>query len=325
MSWKRPFSPRDGRATDFILRTMHARQLIEYVKQLSSVEVRIPSSVDVARLNVTGIAQDERAGPGELAWVSDVVARTEPERLSSFAGSVLICPRSAVSQASPSCVVIGAESPKTLFAQVLDRFFSHLASITWPGAHAHVATDAVIGERVELGPGVVIGSRVVIGNDVHIGPNTCIANAHISDFVRIGCNCSIGLAGFGYSRDEHGSWIRFPHLGGVRIESEVEIGSNTCIDRGSLGDTIIRRGAKIDNLVHVAHNCDIGDAALLIANSMIGGSTVVGASAWVAPSSAINNKLSVGKGATIGTGAVVIRDVPDGGTVVGNPAKPLSR
>jgi UDP-3-O-[3-hydroxymyristoyl] glucosamine N-acyltransferase len=143
--------------------------------------------------------------------------------------------------------------------------------------------------------------------------------------VRIGANCSIGLPGFGYERDEDGRYWRFPHLGRVIIASDVEIGSNTCIDRGAIGDTIIERGVKIDNLVHIAHNVILKENVVVIANSMVAGSVTVDADAWISPSAAIKNKLSIGHGSVVGLGAVVIRDVAPHTTVIGNPARLLEK
>jgi UDP-3-O-[3-hydroxymyristoyl] glucosamine N-acyltransferase len=111
----------------------------------------------------------------------------------------------------------------------------------------------------------------------------------------------------------------------VEIEENVEIGSNTCIDRGALGNTIVRSGAKIDNLVHLAHNVVVGCNALVIANSMIGGSTVIEEGAWIAPSVSVMNQVSIGKSSILGMGAVVIKDVADGAVMVGNPAKALEK
>lgn len=304
---------------------MMVRDLLDFVRDRGMADVRMTPGLDPSLVEVTRITTDQEAGPGDLAWVSDATVRSVPDRVADFHGTVLICPLSAPPIGNRNCIAIASAAPKTLFAQVVAHFFSDLSEVRWPNAPPSVAPDARIGQRVRLAPGVVIGARVELADDVEIGPNTCVANTRIGPGVRIGCNCSIGLAGFGYARDEHGQWLRFPHIGGVRIEAEVEIGSNTCIDRGSIGDTVIRRGAKIDNLVHVAHNCDIGESALLIANCMIGGSTIIGANTWVAPSSAINNKLTVGEHVTVGTGAIVIRDVDAGSTVVGNPAKSLHK
>jgi len=113
-------------------------------------------------------------------------------------------------------------------------------------------------------------------------------------------------------------------VGRVVIDEDVEIGCNTCVDRGALGNTYLRSGARIDNLVHIAHNADIGSHALVIAHAMVAGSATIGERAWIAPSAAIMNQLTVGAGAIVGLGAVVVKSVEPGTTVVGNPAKPLA-
>jgi UDP-3-O-[3-hydroxymyristoyl] glucosamine N-acyltransferase len=305
--------------------TLFARELLDFAATLGDAEARVPNSIDLDRLAIERVAVDDAAVRGDLAWISEGTARATPERLRDFRGSLLICPRDAAAFAEGDFISLSSKSPKALFAKIVGRFFAASWRVQWPSGSTAIASDARIGARVRLAYGVVIGPRVELGDDVDVGPNTCLANVRIGDRTRVGANCTIGLDGFGYARDALGAWVRFPHTGGVRIEADVEIGSNTCIDRGSIGDTVIRRGAKIDNLVHVAHNCDIGESSLLIAHAMIGGSTVIGADAWVAPSSSINNKLNIGAGVTIGTGAVVIRDVAPATTVVGNPAKPLDK
>jgi UDP-3-O-[3-hydroxymyristoyl] glucosamine N-acyltransferase len=172
---------------------------------------------------------------------------------------------------------------------------------------------------------VVIGPGVTIGEGSSIGPNTCIANTQIGSRVQIGANCTLGLAGYGYAKGPHGQQVAFPHIGRVVIDDDVEIGSNTCIDRGALGETRIHRGARIDNLVHVAHNVVVGADAMIIAHAMLGGSAVIGDRAWVAPAVVIMNQANIGADAVLGLGAVVVKSVAAGTTVVGNPARPLER
>ncbi|MFA6455573.1 MAG: UDP-3-O-(3-hydroxymyristoyl)glucosamine N-acyltransferase, partial [Bacteroidota bacterium] len=152
---------------------------------------------------------------------------------------------------------------------------------------------------------------------------------YIYDNVRIGKNviiqagAVIGGDGYGYSRNDKGEFEKFPHVGAVLIEDDVEIGANTCVDRGTLGNTIIREGAKIDNLVHIAHNVTVGKHAAVIAQSMIGGSTVIGDYGWIAPSASLMNGIKIGSKVTVGLGAVVTKNIPDGETWAGVPAQPL--
>lgn len=210
---------------------------------------------------------------------------------------------------------------------VIARMAQHFVRPREEGVHptAVVADDAVLGDHVHIGAHSSVGRGVRIGEGTWIGPGV-----HIYPDVVIGADCSInantvvGTDGFGYERAGE-EWVKIPHLGSVVVEDDVEIGACTTIDRGTFGDTVIGRGARIDNLVHVAHNVRVGPGAMVIALSMIGGSVDIGASAWVAPSSTLMNGIAIGTGATTGLGAVVIRDVADGDVVAGVPAKSLRR
>jgi len=152
----------------------------------------------------------------------------------------------------------------------------------------------------------IISTVVKIGNNVHIKP--CAV---------------IGYDGFSFDRNyrnyemKEETPIKFPHFGGVIIEDDVDIGSNTCIDRGVFGDTIIRKGAKIDNLVHIAHNCDIGERVVIPAGVTLGGGVKIGNDSWIGVGAVILNKVNIGKNAFISAGSFVTRDVKDGQHVTG--------
>jgi len=135
----------------------------------------------------------------------------------------------------------------------------------------------------------------------------------------------IGKDGFGYIRLDNGTLEKFTHTGNVIIEKNVEIGAHTCIDRAAEGSTIIGEGTKIDNLVHIAHGAKIGEHVLIVAGSVIGGSAEIGHYTFVGINASIKNKVKVGKNCTIGMGAVVTKDVPDGETWIGNPAKKMEK
>jgi UDP-3-O-[3-hydroxymyristoyl] glucosamine N-acyltransferase len=162
--------------------------------------------------------------------------------------------------------------------------------------------------RPGVHPSAYIGPNVTIGKNCIIGPGAVI-----------------GWSGFGFTKADDGSWERKPESHGVIIDDDVEVGANTCIDRGSYRPTVIGRGTKIDNGVHVAHNCLVGEDCLIIAHAELSGSVVVGDGAWIGPSSCVREHLFIGAGALVGIGAVVVKDVEPGQTVVGNPAKPLER
>lgn len=301
-----------------------AREIVAFLQeQALSTSVAWPNEASADAI-VNGVTEDRQATTGQLAWLSPRVARDHPERLAAFCGTLLICP-DTVAEGHSAAIVVGSPHPKVAFSLVVDRFFPDLTRLAWPEADVRIHPSASVSASAQLAPGVTIGAGCVIRERVLIGPNSCLANTTVHDDVVVGCNCSIGLPGFGYDRAPSGDWVRFPHVGRVVIESTVEIGSNVCIDRGALGETRIERGAKIDNLVHIAHNVVVGRGALVIANAMIAGSARIGANAWVAPSVSVLNQLDVGAGATLGIGAVVIRNVDPNATVVGNPAKPLDR
>ena len=140
--------------------------------------------------------------------------------------------------------------------------------------------------------------------------------------VNIHESAQIGFAGFGFERTADGSCLRFPHYGKVIIEDDVEIGPNTCIARGALGNTIIHKGVKIDSLCHIAHNVEIGEHTLIVSHAMIGGSVKIGKRCFIGGGAIIRDHITIGDDAFIGLGAVVVHDVPAKTTVIGNPARP---
>lgn len=178
----------------------------------------------------------------------------------------------------------------------------------------------------EIHSSAVIAPGVIIGQNVSVGANAVIQHATIGDNVTIYPGAIIGADGFGFAhdnRDEGGALIRFPHYGRVILEDDVEVGANACIDRGTLGDTIIRKGVKIDNLVHVAHNADIGEHTALVALCEVSGSVTIGRESWIAPHAAIRQGQTLGEHVLAGLGAVIVTNVDDEQTVVGVPAKPM--
>lgn len=215
--------------------------------------------------------------------------------------------------------------PRLAFIRAVTAYFAPRIS---RGIHptAVIAVGAKVHETASIGPYTVVDSECEVGRDsvlhahIHLYPKTRLGAG-----VVVHSGTVIGADGFGYARSGEGDVDKFPHLGGVRIEDDVEIGSNTSIDRGTLADTVIRRGAKVDNQVHIAHNADIGEGAFVIAQSLVAGSCTVGARSWISPSSALMNGVSVGDDAVVGLGAIVLRSVEPQTTVVGNPARLLQK
>lgn len=217
---------------------------------------------------------------------------------------------------------IQTEDPKNTFIKIVSSLF-YVPNEPQIHRSALIDSKSVIGENVHIGPNVVIkrshiGNNVVIHGNCYIFENTIIGNNVI-----INPGTVIGADGFGYSKNADSSYEKFPHFGGVIIEDYVEIGSNTSIDRGTLGNTIIKKGVKIDNLVHIAHNVVIGENTLVIANSMIGGSTKIGKNCWISPSCSILNGLEIGDNVMIGMSSVVTKSIQANQTWTGSPAKPI--
>lgn len=220
--------------------------------------------------------------------------------------------------------LILVEEPRLTFLRLVKALFS-------PPKPTGIHPTAVISPNAEIASNVYIGPFTYVG-DCEIGEGVVIyGHSHIYDNTRLGRNVIvhagtvIGADGFGYHRNEEGVLEKFPHIGGVVVEDDVEIGSNTCIDKGALGNTHIKKGTKIDNLVYIAHNVVIGEYSLVIAHSMIGGSSRVGNESWIAPCACIRDKISIGDKAIVGLGAVVTQSVPDNVVVVGVPAKSVEK
>jgi len=219
--------------------------------------------------------------------------------------------------------LIRVDNPRESIIKILNHCFSAETPCKCIDPTASVHKDAIIHPSVHIGPNCAIGKAT-------IRENTIIhANVVINDQVQIGKNvivlpgCVIGFTGFGYYKDGSSKLVNFPHYGGVIIGDDVEIGANTCIDRGTLGNTVIKNGAKIDNLCHIAHNVTIGENSMVIALAMVGGSTKTGDGSWIAPGAVLRDGISIGRNSLVGLGAVVVKDVPDNTTVIGNPAKPF--
>ena len=275
---------------------------------------------------VHGVEMDRSATTGQMAWMSQRVLESEPHRLEGFGGSLLLCPDGADPTPKSGTWYLTCATPKLAIIEVIKAFFPELTGDELPAyGEPSIHPKARLGEGVRVAAGAVLGAGVTVGNDVSVGPNTVVTRCEIGDGTVIGANCTIGLAGFGMEKHPSGRYVRFPHVGRVRIGAEVEIGSNVCIDRGSIGDTVIGDGARIDNLVHVAHNVVIEDDALVIANSMLGGSVTVGRGAWIAPSAPIMNQVTIGYGAVVRLGAVVLGDVEADTVVAGSPARELKK
>ncbi|MEG1287293.1 MAG: UDP-3-O-(3-hydroxymyristoyl)glucosamine N-acyltransferase [Clostridium sp.] len=194
-----------------------------------------------------------------------------------------------------------------------------------------LVNGSYISQDTNIHKSVIIEPTCYIGDNVNIGKNTVImsgakikANVTIGENCIVRENCVVGGFGFGFEKDENGTNYRIPHIGGVIIEDNVEIGAITTVCSGTINPTIIKKNAKIDDHVHSAHNCVIGENCIVTACAEISGSCIIGKNTWFAPNTSVINGVKIGENVTIGMGAVVNKSVDDNEVMVGAPAESLS-
>lgn len=274
----------------------------------------------IAFCNVFDVENNE---PSVVSWIAD----RNIDAVEIVLNRTIICsPAAAASGRLGNGRLVIVDNPRQAFRKILEQFDADDTAKSYISPTAIIDASAKIGTNCSIGAHAVIEAGVVIGDDCSIGHNTVLLRrTMLGARVKIGNNCTIGGVGFGYEKDDDGEFVVMPHLGNVVIEDRVEIGNNTCIDRAVMGSTLLRKNAKIDNLVHLSHGCDIGRNALIIANAMIAGSVKIGDNTWVAPSVSILNQKTVGSNVMVGLAAVVLKDVPDDDVVVGNPAKSIKK
>jgi len=285
---------------------------------------------DAGRVLV-GLAPLEEAGPDRLAFVSN--RRYVRALAESRAGAVLL-DRSTPAQGH---VALRVDDPYLAFARALALF--HPPSPVQPGVHpsAVVAPDAVVdgvevralayvgpGARVGPGtvlePGSVVGAGVVLGRDCRLMANAVVCDGCVlGDRVWLNPGAVVGAEGFGFAPTPEGH-VKIPQVGRAVVESDVEIGANSCVDRAALGETRLGRGSKLDNLVQIGHAARVGEHALLVAYAAVAGSARLGRFATLAAKALVLGHLRVGDGVQVGAGSMVAGDLPDGARVSGWPA-----
>jgi UDP-3-O-[3-hydroxymyristoyl] glucosamine N-acyltransferase len=300
---------------------------------------------------IRAVNSSDQAAAGNLVFAED--AATAAEALKSAASALVL--KSGLFAPDPetahTTAIVEDNQPRLWFARA-----AQLLAPSLPVSGVH--PSAVIGANVKLGSDVSVGACAVIGDGAEIGAGTRIeAGAVIGEGVRIGEQCRIyprvvvypgttigncvmvhagvvlGADGFGYVRDPSSrAYTQFPQQGTLVIEDDVEIGANCTIDRGALAETRVRRGVKFDNLVHVGHNCDIGEDAILVALTGISGSSTIGKGAVLAGQVGIGDHVHVGPGVILGgqagvfSGKTITNDGLKPGTVHwGTPARPLQQ
>jgi UDP-3-O-[3-hydroxymyristoyl] glucosamine N-acyltransferase len=260
---------------------------------------------------------------GSLDWVNALI-KNKVEYIQKSKARIIICDNSVEINEDLTrdrCLIV-VKNTKLTFLRIANKFFVketkyeiHPSAIIHP--EARIANNCFIGPLTyignsEINEGTIIQGRCHIYDNVVIGKN-----------VKIKAGAVIGGDGFGYQKNSQGVFEKFPQIGSVIIKDNVDIGSNTCIDRGALGNTIIEEGTKIDNLVQISHNVKVGKHCAITANTVIAGSTIIGDYTWVSPSATIRDQIKIGKNVMVGMGATVTKNIPDDETWLGLPAMPF--
>src|SRR5690349_13918575 len=289
---------------------------------------------------LSGVAPLETAGESEVAFVGTRKAAAAAE---SSAAGCLIVP--AEWPNTTNRTVIRANGPRTAFARAMNRFYPtaelkpgvhptavigkdvELGAMVYVGPHAVIGDGTRIGVATSIGAGCIVGKRVSMGEGCVLHPNvTVYDNVGIGRSCILHSGCVIGADGFGFVM-EHGRWHKFPQVGRVEIGDFVEVGANSCIDRAALGVTSIGEGTKLDNMVHVGHNCRIGQHVVVAAQTGFSGGVVVEDYAVIGGQVGIGDKARIETRAVLGSGCGVLTSkiVRSGETVWGTPARPLKQ
>jgi len=285
-------------------------------------------------IEVGGIRPLDTAKADHLSFLHN--PKYVEEAKSSEAGAILV----ADSEILPGRNLLVCPEPYLALAHALEMF--HPAASPDPGVHpsAVVPDDVSVGEGASIGPLVsiaagatvgdrsVVGAGSVLGRGVEIGAD-CVLHPRVvvEDGCKIGDRCVvhsgtvIGSDGYGYATVD-GVHHKVPQVGIVVLEDDVELGANVCVDRAALGETRIGRGTKVDNLVQIAHNVKVGEHCLLVAQVGISGSTTIGHHSVFAGQSGCSGHLKIGSGVVLAAKAAAYKDVPDGATMAGAPARP---
>ncbi|MEW5733339.1 MAG: UDP-3-O-(3-hydroxymyristoyl)glucosamine N-acyltransferase [Thermodesulfobacteriota bacterium] len=282
---------------------------------------------------ITGVAPFDKAGENELTCAANVKFL---KRLAETGAGVVIVPEKAPESDRNLLLAL---NPMVAFARAIAFFhpepaprgISPRAVIgknfscghdAYIGPGVVIGDNVTVGDRVRLYPNAVLGDFVRLGDDAHIHPNASILNRCIvGSRVVVHAGTVIGSDGFGFAPDGE-TYVKIPQTGIVRVGDDVEIGANNTIDRATFGETIIGSGVKTDNLVHVAHNCVIGDNTVLVAQVGISGSVTVGRHAILAGQAGITGHIEIGDFAMIGPQAGVAHSVKPCEIVSGSPAIP---
>ncbi len=300
---------------------------------VETVSGTVYGEVDLKR-PIKGVAPLDQAGPDEVSFLDN------KKYLAAFEASkagACFAEAEFAQRAPGGMVAIVCEQPYMALALAMRLFYppqapepgvspaAHIDPAATVPASCRIDTGAVLeagvklGERCHVEAGAVLSSGVVMGDDCHVGPQASLMCCVLGNRIWIDAGARIGTQGFGFAVGPKGA-VRIPHTGGVVIDDDVEIGANTTVDRGSVGDTRIGQGSMIDNQVQIAHNVIIGKGCILAGQAGLAGSSEIGDFAMLGGKSGVVNHVKVGVGAKLGALSGAAFDLEPGETYLGQPA-----
>jgi UDP-3-O-[3-hydroxymyristoyl] glucosamine N-acyltransferase len=304
------------------------QKTLQEVAQLVKGEVMGDPSI-----KITGVTNINDAGPTEITFAVEPHLK---EAEHCHAGAVLI-PDTIESFALPAIRVV---EPRTAFTKLLEVFTLPLNIRRGVSNQAYIGANVRIGKNVSIMPFAVVDDNAEIGDNVILYPHTYIgqyalvgddsliySSVTVREFCKIGCrvilhsSAVIGADGFGFITKD-GKHTKVPQVGNVVIEDDVEIGANVGIDRATTGSTIVRQGTKIDNLVHIGHNCEVGESNLIVSQTGIAGSTIVGKNVTFGGQVGVVGHINIGANAVFAARSGLTNDTPEGIFYAGFPARP---
>ncbi len=274
-----------------------------------------------AKTDINGFSSLAAYRPGCITWIKKEEKYDEAGRPRDIAAAVV---QKGTKVDFPNAIYI--EGSRSAFFGMLRHFWGNEPE------RGIIGKGTVISDEAVIDPTATIGCNCTITGPVKIGARTVIENnVVIQGNITVGSDCNIhsgtviGCDGFGFTYDDDGTMHKVEHFGGVVIGNDVEIGSQTIIERGTIDNTVIGEGTKIGNLVHVGHNVQVGARVSIVCGNLVCGSSKVEDRVYIAPGGMVKNQITVGENAFIGLGALAINDIEGDTVVVGIPAKPLRK
>ena len=295
------------------------RELEEFIFQNFEIH-KFHNYVENKNIVISGFSPIDSSKKQTISWI-----KKDTFDCLKIKSALVIAPKEFTLDQKISFDIIQVTNPRLVFAKTSNNFFKKELK-------NELHESVFIHDKASIDSNVKIGPYSSISANVSIGKNTIIENnVHILENVSVGSNCYIksntviGGDGFGFERDKDKSLIKIPHFGKVVIGDNVELGSMNTICRGTMGDTVIMNGVKIDNHVYVAHNCLIKSNVIIAPGVIICGSVTVGENSWLGAQCSIIEGTNIAKETFIGIGTVLINDTEPNSTYVGNPARRLKR